>query len=333
MARRTSWPGLSRRAGLDTEVGTADRCRYGVRMRGRSVGLTVAWLILLAGAQVVAFVALWRFAVGTEHGQLLDTIALTGNTIGQARVAELVGTVLNAVSALSVLAATVFIGSLALIRRRVALAVVTVALIAGANVTTQVLKYLIIRPDFGADPERDAAGNSLPSGHTAVAASVAVALVLALPRRLRAAGAVLGAIYVAITGMATLSAGWHRPSDAAASMLVVGAWAAVASVVLLFYQGEDAQVESEDAHRLVTAVLLITGLAFVAAAAVAVGWTNEVLSIPAEELSRRRLFVAYAGGAAGIAGIASLMIGLVLATVHRVVPRLAGRSDPPVEAE
>ncbi|MDG4831759.1 phosphatase PAP2 family protein [Solwaraspora sp. WMMD1047] len=295
-----------------------------MRMRGRSKALTVGWLLLLAALQCLAFVALWQFAVGTERGQLLDTVALTGNTIGQDRVDEPVGTVLNAVSAVSLLAATVFIGFIALIRGRILLAVVTTGLIAGANVTTQVLKYVIERPDFGADPERDGAGNSLPSGHTTVAAAVAVALVLALPRRLRAWGAMLAASYAAITGAATLSAGWHRPSDAMASMLVVGAWAAVAGIVLLLNHREDAEVNSEDAHQLATTLLLLTGVALLGVAALAVDWTGEVLSIPADELSRRRLFVAYAGGGAGIAGVAFLMVGLVLATVHRVVPRHVG---------
>nr|MDT0659745.1 phosphatase PAP2 family protein [Micromonospora sp. DSM 115978] len=293
-------------------------------MRGRTMGLTVAWLLLLAAVQTLAFVALWQFAVGTERGQLLDTVALTGNTIGQERVDQPVGTVLNAVSAVSLVGATVFIGFIALIRGRVLLALVTTALIAGANVTTQALKYVIERPDFGADPERDGAGNSLPSGHATVAASVAVALVLALPRRLRPWGALLAAVYAAVTATATLSAGWHRPSDAMASMLVVGAWAAVAGIVLLVNQRDDAQVQPGDAHRLVTTLLLVTGVALLGVAALAVDWTGEVLSVPADELSRRRLLVAYAGGGAGIAGVAFLMMGLVVSTVHRVVPRHTG---------
>ena len=48
-------------------------------MRGRNTGLTAAWLVLLTAVQILALVAIWRFVVGTEQGQLLDTIALTGN--------------------------------------------------------------------------------------------------------------------------------------------------------------------------------------------------------------------------------------------------------------
>ncbi|MGW5016554.1 phosphatase PAP2 family protein, partial [Micromonospora chalcea] len=218
-------------------------------MRETARGWTAVWLVVLALLQTAAFVLVWRFAVHTELGQWLDTVALTGNQIGQDRIDGPVDTLLNAMSVVSLLAATAVIGFIALIRGRKALAVTATLLIAGANVTTQLLKHFLVRPDFGIDPERAAAGNSLPSGHTSVAASVAVALILVLPRKLRAAGAFLGAGYAAAAGVATLSAGWHRPSDAVAAYLVVGAWAAVAGLVLLVFQREQAVVEPGDAHR------------------------------------------------------------------------------------
>jgi membrane-associated phospholipid phosphatase len=280
--------------------------------------------VLLAGAQVLAFLALWRFAVDTQPGQMLDTIALTGNTIGRQRIDGLVNTVLNAMSVVSLVAATAVIGFIALIRGRIALAIVTIMLIAGANVTTQMLKYGIHRPDFGVDPQRMGAGNSLPSGHTTVAASVAVALVLVLPPRIRGWGALLAAGYTALAGVATLSAGWHRPSDAAAALLVVGGWAAGAGLLLLLIQGGNARVEQQDAHHFAMAVLGMGGLVLLVLAAVALGQMRDVLSVPPEALSRYRLFVAYAGSAAGITGVASLIIASVLATVHRVVPRHQG---------
>ncbi|MFK3985648.1 phosphatase PAP2 family protein [Micromonospora sp. NPDC050397] len=293
-------------------------------MQGRKTALTVVWLVLLAAVQVMAFVLLWHLAVRTEHGQLLDTVALTGNSIGRDRIDGLVGTVLNAMSVVSLLAATTVIGFIALIRRRILLAIVATLLVAGANVTTQVLKYLIHRPDFGVDPERAAAGNSLPSGHTTIAASVAIALVLVLPPKVRAWGAMIAVGYTALAGVATLSAGWHRPSDAIASLLIAGAWAAGAGTLLVLTQGEQAQVEREDAHRGTVLLLALVGLGLLGVAAYALRATDEVLVIPVDELNRPRLFDAYFGGAVGIAGTASLMMALVLTTVHRVVPRHNG---------
>ncbi|MBU8855880.1 MULTISPECIES: phosphatase PAP2 family protein [unclassified Micromonospora] len=293
-------------------------------MRETARGWTAVWLVVLALIQTAAFGLVWRFAVHTELGQWLDTVALTGNRIGQDRIDGPVDTILNAMSVVSLLAATTVIGFIALIRGRKALAVTATLLIAGANVTTQLLKYYLVRPDFGIDPERAAAGNSLPSGHTAVAASVAVALILVLPRKLRVAGAFVGAGYAAAAGVATLSAGWHRPSDAVAAYLVVGAWAAAAGLVLLFFQREQAVVEPGDAHRVAGAVLGGIGMVALLASAVALSWLVDRSTVPVEALGRRPLFVGYAGSAAGIAGTIAVVAALVLVVVHRLVPRWKG---------
>jgi membrane-associated phospholipid phosphatase len=274
-----------------------------------------------------------QFFVRTEHGQRLDTIALTGNSIGQARIDELVNTILNAMSLASIAVATAVLAFIALIRGRKGLALMVLLLIAGSNLTTQVLKYVIPRPNLGIDIERAAAGNSLPSGHTTVAAAVAVALVLVLPPRTRALGSFLAAGYAALAGVATLSAGWHRPSDAMAALLVVGGWTAAVSFLLVLSQRREDFVNRRDAHPIATAVLIVTGLALLGVAAVAFQLTEQVREIDPEELSRRRLFAAYAGGAAGIAGTASLLIGLMLMTVHRVVPQRGVRdADMPGDA-
>ncbi|AYF26615.1 phosphatase PAP2 family protein [Micromonospora tulbaghiae] len=293
-------------------------------MRETARGWTAVWLVVLALIQTAAFGLVWRFAVHTELGQWLDTVALTGNRIGQDRIDDPVDTLLNAMSVVSLLAATAVIGFIALIRGRKALAVTATLLIAGANVTTQLLKHYLARPDFGIDPERAAAGNSLPSGHTTVAASVAVALILVLPRKLRVAGAFLGAGYAAAAGVATLSAGWHRPSDAVAAYLVVGAWAAVAGLVLLFFQREQAVVEPGDAHRVAGSVLGGAGVVALLASAVALSWLVDRSTVPVEALGRRPLFIGYAGSAAGIAGTIAVVAALVLVVVHRLVPRWKG---------
>jgi membrane-associated phospholipid phosphatase len=301
-------------------------------MRARSATLLAAWLLLLAAGQVAALVQVWRFFVRTEHGQLLDTIALAGNSIGRERIDDLIDTVLNAMSVASLAIATAVIGFIALIRGRRGLALMTILLIIGANATTQLLKYGIERPDLGVDPERAAAGNSFPSGHTTVAASVAVALVLVLPPRVRGVGALIAAGYAALAGVATMSAGWHRPSDAVAALLIVGAWTAIAGFLLVLVRRREDFVHREDAHRLATALLLVGGLGLLAVGAVAAGLTDQVRLTPPEDLSRRRLLAAYAGAAAGIAGTASVLVALILATVHRVVPRRGEPAPAPTSA-
>jgi membrane-associated phospholipid phosphatase len=265
-------------------------------------------------------IALWRFFVRSEHGQVIDTIALTGNSIGQRRVGIITDTVLNTMSVVSIAAAIAAVVFIALLRGRVALALVALLFIAGANLTTQLLKAGLYRPMYGVDKIRDQVGNSFPSGHTTAAAAVAVALVFVLPARVRGIGAVLGAAFAGLVGVATLSAGWHRPSDAVAAMLVVGGWAGLAGLVLLLLRRSDTS-DPESAHWGSVVFLAVVGIGLLVVAAFALRWTNEVLQIPPDELSRRRLFAAYAGGMAGIAGTASLMMAVVTATVHVVVPR------------
>jgi membrane-associated phospholipid phosphatase len=289
-------------------------------MRQWPVGL-VLWLLALAVAEVVVFMLVWRFFVQSQHGQLLDTVALTGNSIGQARVADLVGTVLNAISALSLAVATTVVGFIALVRRRIALAFGAVLLIVGANLTTQIAKQLITRPELGVDLERAAAGNSLPSGHTTVAASVAVALILVLPSQVRGAAAVIGAAVTALAGTATLSAGWHRPSDAVAAVLIVGAWSCAAGLVIVVAQGQPGAVGYGPPHRTAVLTLAVAGVVLLAGGALTMAVTNQALPVSPEELSRYRLLTAYAGGAMGIAGTAALILASVLASVHRVVPQ------------
>jgi hypothetical protein len=127
-----------------------------------------------------------------------------------------------------------------------------------------------------------------------------------------------------------MSAGWHRPSDAVASLLIVGAWAAVAGTVLVLFQRDEGFAGEQRAHRAAVVILLLAAVVAFALAGVTLQWVSDVLTIPPDDLGRRRLLAAYAGSAAGIAGTAALVMALFLASVHQVVPR---RGAPvPVDA-
>jgi membrane-associated phospholipid phosphatase len=292
--------------------------------------LTALWLVVLAAGQFVALYEVIQLFVNRHHGQVLDTIALGGNWIGSDRVDGVVATVLSAVSVVSVVAATGVVAFIALARRRAAVGLAAILLIVGSSLTSQLLKDHLFRPNLGVDPQRAEAGNSLPSGHATVAASVAVALVLVLPPRARGVGALVGAGYAAVVGVATMSAGWHRPSDSVAAYLIVGMWAAVAGLALLITPqvgllmrrpspGRLVTAEPGESHRLAMVLLLAVGVVLLAAAVLTIDVTDQVAA-PPELLPYRRLFIAYAGAAVGIAGAAAMMMALVLATVHRVVP-------------
>lgn len=281
----------------------------------------MAWLAGLAVANLVLLLLVVKYSIGTIRGQMLDTVALAGNGLGRVRFGGTLNTALDAVSVASLVLVLLVVGLIALLRRRFALAVMAVILVAGSVATTYVLKYYVItRTDLGVDPERAAAGNSLPSGHATAAAAFAVGLVLVLPKGARGIASLVGATYAAVAGVATLSAGWHRPSDVLASYLIVGGWAAAAGLLLVALQRPGAVVSERDRAGLSLAGTLVGGVTLLAAGVVALALTFNRMSVPVEAMSSRLLTLGYLGSVAAIAGAAYLMMAVVLVTVHRVVP-------------
>lgn len=182
-------------------------------------------------AVVVAVLALWgvwatwdTFVV-SERGQRADQLALDGAVTGQGVLWEVAEPVLDVVSNTFVVLGLAAAVLLALARGRWWLAAQVAVLVVGSNLTTQVLKHVVLdRPAYLDIARADV--NTLPSGHTTVAASVAAGLLITVPRRWRPVVAVAGAAYTSATGVSTLVGQWHRPSDVVAAILVVLAWSA-----------------------------------------------------------------------------------------------------------
>ncbi len=116
----------------------------------------------------------------------------------------------------------------AALQRRWRLALGTLVVVVGANLTTQVLKPLTAAeriPSYLADA-------SWPSGHMTAMTSLALCLVVVAPRVLSAAAAGVAAVMVVAMAYSLLLIGTHHPSDVLAGMLVAGAWTAVLEFVL-----------------------------------------------------------------------------------------------------
>jgi PAP2 superfamily. len=111
---------------------------------------------------------------------------------------------------------------LALVRSRLDLALGALVVIGGANLTTQILKYdLFPRINLGQGPDR------LPSGHTTVALSIALAAVIVAPSAWRSTVAIGVSATATLVGVALVLGRWHRPSDVIAATFVCVVWAAV----------------------------------------------------------------------------------------------------------
>ncbi len=183
---------------------------------------------LLALSCLGATIGLWCLFVYTHTGQVLDAMALEGSEIGSHYVSAHARALLSMVSMPAAVILVVTILIIGLLRRSHRRAVWAVVAVAGANLTTQILKYQVLwRPDFNITERWDNA-NTLPSGHTTMAASAAVALILLSGRRWRALSAWAGALFTIAMGYSTLVCQWHRPSDVLAGILVPVSWGALA---------------------------------------------------------------------------------------------------------
>ena len=190
---------------------------------GAVLWMGAAWLIYLV-------------AVRTASGQLLDTM-MRATADGTGHVLPELDPE-NHWIAVWILGppGIALLGLLASRPRRLRQAAATSAAIvlAGANLTTQLFKALWNeRPALVLDLAPEWTANSLPSGHTTMAASAAAAVFLVAAPRSRPLWAGLGALWAGGWGGYIFIEGWHRPSDMIAAHLVTAAWTALAGCLLL----------------------------------------------------------------------------------------------------
>lgn len=183
--------------------------------------------MIVAATTVLAILV--RYCLHSYRGIRWDERLMSAWQVSeQTRVA--VARVLVLVTVPSVAVLLVLCVAIALLRKRVAIAVGAVVLIGGATVTTQILKYQV----FERLPH--AGENSLPSGHTTVAVSVCLALVLVVPASWRLLVAPAAAAVGCAAGIATIVGSWHRPGDVVAGLAVCTAWLGIALIVVSVLQ-------------------------------------------------------------------------------------------------
>ncbi len=211
-----------------------DRTQRAPAMRGGSPapgGKSALWRAGAAAAvSLVAAISLWlayRTMVGTPLGQHIDDAVLRRASRTPASATAQLTDALGRVSLASLVLAVIAITAVAAMRRRVDLAVAALVLVAGANMTTQALKRGLDRPDLGWGTL-----NSFPSGHVTVVASVAVAALMVSPLWLRGLLVLPAVAAVGLTAVATVVAGWHRPSDVVGAVLVAVVWWGLATSAL-----------------------------------------------------------------------------------------------------
>ena len=187
--------------------------------------LTVAGTILTPTATAVGATT----SIASAAGLLLPVCATTLSA--RALTASRVNCVRPRLTSGTILTTTVRTGIalVAAARRRPTLAGRALGAVIGANITTQILKdYILTRPNLGVTT---GAGNSLPSGHTTVAVTLSLALIVVAPQWFRGPSAWFGWAWTSLMSVSVMMEGWHRPSDAITAALIAGAWALALSPI------------------------------------------------------------------------------------------------------
>ncbi|WP_341856517.1 phosphatase PAP2 family protein [Brachybacterium sp. GPGPB12] len=187
------------------------------------VGLARPLLSLLVAAVCGAAVVLMaRGAVGTASGQRLDQLTLSGSRNHDGLLSRITELAVETVSMPVIIALLALTAVIAPLRRRPAALSPLASLVLGANLTTQVIKHLLVSREV-LGPGIEPTTNSFPSGHSTLAATTMIALVL-VAGRARPLVAPLGLLWSGAAGIGTLVTGWHRPSDVIGAIAVSAAW-------------------------------------------------------------------------------------------------------------
>lgn len=179
----------------------------------------------LAAAGVLGLAATAYAALRTSQGLRLDRAAYDAVT-SPPLVLDRLYEGLDLVSVGSVAASLLVCVALAVLRRRLDLALGALVVIGGADLSTQLLKnHLFTRVDLVHGR------NSLPSGHTTVALSIALAAVIVAPPAWRWTVAIGVSATASLVGVALVLGRWHHPADVIAATFVCVLWAAAGMLV------------------------------------------------------------------------------------------------------
>ncbi len=284
--------------------------------RGLSTTRRVLALAAIGVVSALLVAGLYVSAVRTRTGQRADEAAMIGRST-QRVVQETATELLDTVSVLTLAAAVVGLGLLAVIRRRPRLAIGVAVMVIGANLTTQGLKSFVLnRPDLLHRPEA-ASNPSFPSGHATIAMTLGLGFMLVVPARFRTVAGLVGITYATLIGAGTLTAQWHRPSDVIAAYLIAAVWASALAIWLVSSRGTGRSRprrptllgRSLSTRRLITTGSWLLGTALVVSVAVALALRGRPL-VPME------LRGSYVAAVASMAGVGLFLLGAFLGALR-----------------
>ncbi len=188
---------------------------------------TTRTLLGLTVACAAAFVLVTLSAYEIAAGRWLDRVAIEGFMAMQtSSLYEATRWAVRLGDPVQVGLIGLALASVAVARGRPRVALLIVLLLALTSVSSQLLKELLAHPRLQPVIDGGHVGlEALPSGHATAAMALALAAVVAAPRRARPAAAVVGAALALTVGFSVVSLGWHFPSDVLAGYLLAAGWA------------------------------------------------------------------------------------------------------------
>jgi membrane-associated phospholipid phosphatase len=189
-------------------------------------------LALLAVLCALGFAGTFLVALHTGRGFHDDAVLfhhVSGNAALPVRATGAARALLLGIDGAFVVVAIVLLVALALVQKQLARAVAAVAIVVCSVGSVELLKHGLPHLDSAIPPGR---APTFPSGHTSIAVSLGLALVLAAPSVARPAAGLIGAAYAAGIGLSVILLGWHLPSDVVGSFFVCGFWAAAIAAAL-----------------------------------------------------------------------------------------------------
>jgi membrane-associated phospholipid phosphatase len=289
-------------------------------------GALIALAVFCALGAVVTYLVFVRTHVGAHA----DEAVIAGRGAATVRGTEFAQNLLRTISGSTLLLATLVLVIQAVVRGRRTLALVAAVAIVGPVISSELLKHIVLeRPALQPSPLMQ---NSFPSGHTTIAYGLAVAATIVAPPALRNRVAFVGTAYGGAIGVATVAAGWHRPSDVLGAYLVTIAWAsAVLAVALMLDRRDFQRGEFTPPTETAWARYLAIGAALlVVAYAVAMG---VVLAGALGITDWTRVHGAFIAACASLVAAAAVLMAAFLAALNRATAtpkpeRLSGRRDP-----
>jgi membrane-associated phospholipid phosphatase len=272
------------------------------------------WAVGGAGALTVLLVAVYA-AIHLELVQHADVSILRGfsDLGGHPRIGSLARAIIRLCDPDPYVYLCVVPVAIALFRRRIWVALMIMAILLGANCTTELLKPLLAVHRSYSLPGGPSRG-SWPSGHSTAAMSLALCCVIAAPGRLRPAAAAIGAVFAAAVGYSLLSHKSHYPTDVLGGFLVASVWTLLGIAAIWTAYSHRSRQSAATARSDRPTIWAALGPPSTVLLAAVMLVALVVIARPHDVVSYARVHEAFMIGAGGIAALAlALATGVMLA--------------------